>query len=182
VPSDLACGRITAAPEPEAPDPLAPGESAARGRLTRWLSAGVERYAERHDRLAGGTSRLSPYLHFCCLSARETEERALAKGGKGAAAFVRQLAWRDFYAHVLLHHPGNATGAFRPRFDALEWADDKDGVDAWREGRTGFPVVDAGMRQPARGLDARPRPADRRVVLHEGPPHRLAHRRGVGRR
>jgi deoxyribodipyrimidine photo-lyase len=147
VPSGLASGRIPAAPAPEAADPLTPGEAAARERLTRWLAGGVERYADRHDRLAGGTSRLSPYLHFGCLSARETEERALAKGGKGAEAFVRQLAWRDFYAHVLLHHPGNATGAFREQFDALEWEDDAEGLDAWREGRTGFPVVDAGMRQ-----------------------------------
>jgi len=147
VPPSLAPGRIPAAPEPEAADPLAPGESAGRERLARWLSDGIERYAERHDRLAGGTSRLSPYLHFGCLSARETEERALAEGGKGAPAFVRQLAWRDFYAHVLLHHPGNATGALREQFDALEWEDDPEGLDAWRDGRTGFPVVDAGMRQ-----------------------------------
>ena len=85
-----------------------PARPPARERLRRWLADGIEGYASRHDRLAGGTSELSPYLHFGCLSARETEERARAKGGRGADAFVRQLAWRDFYAHVLLHHPGNA--------------------------------------------------------------------------
>ena len=77
---------------------MAPGETAARERLRRWLDGGLERYHERHDRLEGGTSLLSPYLHFGCVSARETEQRARAKGGTGAAAFVRQLAWRDFYA------------------------------------------------------------------------------------
>ena len=149
-PSQLAAGAIPDGPEPEAAEPFAPGEAAARERLSRWLAGGIERYAERHDRLEGGTSELSPYLHFGCVSARETEARARAKGGDGAAAFVRQLAWRDFYAHVLLHHPGNARGAYRPQFDALEWEDDDAAFDAWREGRTGYPVVDAGMRQLAR--------------------------------
>jgi len=147
VPPALDAGEIPAAPEPEAADPFAPGEAAARERLRRWLADGIEGYASRHDRLAGGTSELSPYLHFGCLSARETEERARAKGGRGADAFVRQLAWRDFYAHVLLHHPGNAERAYKPQFDELTWADDADGLAAWCEGRTGFPVVDAGMRQ-----------------------------------
>ena len=68
-------------------------------------------------------------------------------GNFGADAFVRQLAWRDFYAHVLLHHPGNAERAYKPQFDDLQWAEDGESLDAWREGRTGFPVVDAGMRQ-----------------------------------
>jgi deoxyribodipyrimidine photo-lyase len=147
VPSGLAAGRIPAAPAPEATAPFPPGEAAGRERLRRFLAEGLEHYAGRHDRLAGGTSELSPYLHFGCVSARETEERARAKGGAGADAFVRQLAWRDFYAHVLLHHPRNARHAHKPQFDALGWADDGESLDAWREGRTGFPVVDAGMRQ-----------------------------------
>jgi deoxyribodipyrimidine photo-lyase len=77
------------------------------------------------------------------------EERARATGGQGAAAFVRQLAWRDFYAHVLLSNPGNARHPHQARFEALEWVDDAAALDAWREGRTGYPVVDAGMRQLA---------------------------------
>jgi deoxyribodipyrimidine photo-lyase len=147
VPAGLDPGAIPDGPEPDAAEPFPPGEGAGRERLQRWLERGVEHYHERHDRLDGGTSELSPYLHFGCVSAREVEERALARGGPGAAAFVRQLAWRDFYAHVLLHHPGNARHAHRRPYDALEWADDPDGLAAWREGRTGFPVVDAGMRQ-----------------------------------
>ena len=158
VPSGLDAGKLPAPPAPEAAEPMAPGETAARERLRRWLDGGLERYHERHDRLEGGTSLLSPHLHFGCVSARETEQRARAKGGKGAAAFVRQLAWRDFYAHVLLHHPGNARHAYKPRFDELTWADDGDAFAAWCEGRTGFPVVDAGMRQ----------------LLHEGWMHNRA--------
>jgi deoxyribodipyrimidine photo-lyase len=146
-PPDIEPGEIPRGPDAEAAAPCAPGEAAARERLTRWLGDGLARYGERHDRLAGGTSRLSPYLHFGCVSAREVEQRVGAKGGKGAAAFTRQLAWRDFYAHVLLHHPGNATGAYRSQFDALEWEDDDRALEAWRAGRTGFPIVDAGMRQ-----------------------------------
>ena len=145
VPGGLEPGELPPAPEPEAQRPFRPGEAAARDRLRRWLADGIEHYAARHDRLAGGTSELSPYLHFGCLSARETEERARAKAGAGA--FVRQLAWRDFYAHVLLHHPGNARHAHKRRFDELTWSDDAEAFDAWREGRTGFPVVDAGMRE-----------------------------------
>ena len=85
--------------------------------MIAWLRAGLERYHERHDRLAGGTSELSPYLHFGCVSPRELEQRARERGGPGADAFVRQLAWRDFYAHVLLNNPGNARHAHRREFD-----------------------------------------------------------------
>ena len=62
---------------------------------------------------------------------------------------MRQLCWRDFYAHVLLHHPGNARHAHQRAMDDLEWEDDDEAFEAWCEGRTGFPVVDAGMRQLA---------------------------------
>jgi deoxyribodipyrimidine photo-lyase len=117
--------------EPEVAEPFAPGEAAARERATRWLAGGLERYHERHDRLAGGTSELSPYLHLGCLSARELEQRARAKGGEGAADFVRQLCWRDFYAHVLLHHPRNARHEFNERYAELEWADDAERLSAW---------------------------------------------------
>ena len=146
-PAGLAPGELGARPEPEAAEPHPPGELAARERMGAWLRGGLARYHERHDLLAGGTSELSPYLHFGCLSPRELEQRARDRGGPGAEAFVRQLAWRDFYAHVLLAFPGNARHAHRREFDRLEWDDDDERLDAWREGRTGFPVVDAAMRQ-----------------------------------
>jgi len=119
-----------------------PGETAGRARMHAFVSDGLDAYADSHDRLAGGSSQLSPYPHFGCISVRELEERAQASG-----AFVRQLCWRDFYAHVLLHHPGPAVGAYQAGMAALELADDDAAFAAWQEGRTGYPVVDAAMRQ-----------------------------------
>ncbi len=124
-----------------------PGETAARAALQRWLDGPLPDYADQHDHVAAGSSALSPYLRFGCLSPRELEERAARRGGAGAEAFVRQLAWRDFYAHVLLHHPGDARHEHQERMRQLAWEDDAEGLRAWREGRTGFPLVDAGMRQ-----------------------------------
>ena len=133
--------------DPGLVDPVEPGERAGRARMEAFLESELVAYADRHDRLAGGTSVLSPHLHFGTVSARELEARARRRRGAGRDAFVRQLAWRDFYAHVLLHHPRNARHAFRTGMDALEWEDDGAGFAAWAEGRTGFPVVDAGMRE-----------------------------------
>ncbi|UUY06132.1 DNA photolyase family protein [Svornostia abyssi] len=126
-----------------------PGEPAAREALRRWLDGPVDRYADRHDTLAGGTSILSPYLRWGCLSARECEVRARGRATPGADAWVRQLAWRDFYASVLLEHPENVRREFQPKFRSLAWHDDADALDAWKRGETGFPIVDAGMRQLA---------------------------------
>jgi len=132
----------------ELPDPAAvPGEAAARDAFARWLASDLAAYGDHHDRLAGGTSQLSPHLRFGTLSPREVEERARRHGGAGAAAFVRQLAWRDFYAHVLLHHPDNRLREHQPRMRSLAWDEDPQLLAAWAEGRTGYPLVDAGMRQ-----------------------------------
>jgi deoxyribodipyrimidine photo-lyase len=141
-PSGLNVGRIPGADGLEAvPEPFAPGEKAGRERMHAWLRGGISQYADRHDVLSGGTSELSPYLHFGCISPRELESKA------GDEAFVRQLCWRDFYAHVLLNNPRNARCAYQERMDSLAWENDDEGFAAWCEGRTGFPVVDAGMRQ-----------------------------------
>jgi len=129
---------------------FAPGETAGRRALDAWLAGGIGGYAERDHGIARRrTSRLSPYLRWGCLSARECEERALGRGGPGAQAWVRQLAWRDFYAHVLLHHPGNVRHEHQERFRRLEWVQDEARLAAWQAGRTGFPLVDAGMRELA---------------------------------
>lgn len=122
------------------------GETAARGRADRWLREGIDGYHERHDDLAGdATSKLSPDLHFGCLSALELARESGERGGPGAEAFVRQLAWRDFHHQVLAARPEAAHRDYRSRGDA--WRDDDEALHAWREGRTGIPVVDAGMRQ-----------------------------------
>ena len=129
-----------------------PGESAARRRLGTWLERGLAGYHETRDRLdlVDGTSRLSADLHLGLLSATEVVERVVAAGeGDGRRVFLNELVWREFYAHVLFHRPSLRHAAFRPAFDAIDWSTDLAVLDAWREGRTGYPVVDAAMRQLA---------------------------------
>ncbi|MDX2391533.1 MULTISPECIES: deoxyribodipyrimidine photo-lyase [unclassified Streptomyces] len=125
------------------------GEREARRLLTHWLRAGVTRYEDVHDDLAGdATSRLSPHLHFGTLSAAEAVHRSRAAEGPGAEAFVRQLCWRDFHHQVLAARPAAATEDYRPRQDRWRTgAAAEEEVLAWKEGRTGYPVVDAAMRQ-----------------------------------
>ncbi|CAB4866286.1 MAG: deoxyribodipyrimidine photo-lyase [Actinobacteria bacterium] len=129
--------------------PLPAGETAARARMEEWLSDGVHLYKDLHNDVALSTSRLSPYLHLGSLSARELEQRVMELSGEHPAAYRRQVAWRDFYGHVLLYSPTNTRTAYQPRFDALEWSDDPEGWKAWCEGTTGYPMVDAGMRELA---------------------------------
>jgi len=122
------------------------GATAAHSRLDAWMERDVRRYAEHHDDLPGdATSRLSPYLHFGCLSPLEVGHAAGRHPGEGADAFVRQLCWRDFYAQILAARPDAAWSDYVDR--GVRWRDDPDGVTAWKDGRTGYPVVDAGMRQ-----------------------------------
>ncbi|MGX1881997.1 cryptochrome/photolyase family protein [Streptomyces sp. NPDC055287] len=122
------------------------GEQEGRERVRAWLADGVAAYEERHDDLSGdATSRLSPHLHFGSLSASELVHRTRRKGGPGAEAFVRQLAWRDFHHQVLAARPAVSWADYRTRGD--QWRGDRQEIDAWREGRTGYPVVDAAMRQ-----------------------------------
>jgi deoxyribodipyrimidine photo-lyase len=131
----------------EAAEPAPGGESAGLARLAGFLDGAVRDYDSGRD-LAGqdGSSRLSPYLRFGCLSPRAVEDQL--PGGKGAEAFRRQLGWRDFYQHVLVHHPGNSRQEFQARYrGTLRWTGDEAAFTAWTAGQTGFPLVDAGMRQ-----------------------------------
>ena len=133
--------------EQEVEEPMPGGEVAARERLSRFISAGVGEYTDNHDALGRDkTSRLSPYLHFGCISPREIEERL--PRGKGPDAFRRQLCWRDFYHHVLRHFPDNAKAEFQERYRGqISWNEDEQHFRAWCDGQTGYPLVDAGMRQ-----------------------------------
>jgi len=128
---------------------LRPGETAARQRLERWsASAELGEYAEGRDRLdRGGTSRLSQDLRWGLLSPVEVMTRC-AGPGAGPARFRSGIAWRDFYAHLLWSEPRVARESFRVELDDL-WSDSPDPalVEAWRAGRTGYPIVDAAMRQ-----------------------------------
>ncbi|HEX8120458.1 MAG TPA: deoxyribodipyrimidine photo-lyase [Solirubrobacteraceae bacterium] len=127
------------------PDPIrAPGERAGRAALDDWFSRPLDDY-----RTALRSSILSPYLRWGCISARECEARAQADGSTGARAWIRELAWRDFYAQTLLTHPGNLRHEQQERMRGLQYEEHADRLAAWKEGRTGFPFVDAGMRQLA---------------------------------
>ncbi|MER5506430.1 deoxyribodipyrimidine photo-lyase [Streptomyces sp. NPDC002766] len=125
------------------------GETEGRRRLAAWLRDGVAAYEDRRDDMAGdATSRLSPHLHFGTLSPVELVHRARKVGGPGAEAFVRQIAWRDFHRQVLAARPAAATADYRTKHD--RWRTERtarEDVEAWKEGRTGYPVIDAAMRQ-----------------------------------
>jgi deoxyribodipyrimidine photo-lyase len=144
---------IPAPPVPTADGALlpAPGEAAARERLARWAaSPALAAYAEARNRLdLDGTSRLGADLKLGTLSPLDVL-LATEGDGEGRRVFVTELAWREFYAHVMWHAPHVARAAHRPAFDAVPWVDDPVGLEAWQAGRTGYPVVDAAMRQLAR--------------------------------
>ena len=136
------------------------GEDEARRRLARFVSERIGRYAERRD-LPGveGTSRLSPYLAVGAISARRCLAAcAEAAGGlvplsaidSGPAAWASELIWREFYRHVMVGFPRVSMGrAFRLPTERVAWRFDGDHFAAWCEGRTGYPLVDAGMRELA---------------------------------
>jgi len=133
-----------------------PGEEGARDRISRFLDEAMAGYPDLRDRPdLDGTSRLSPYLHFGCVSARQVwhavQSRAAADSTPGAArgaeAFLRQLAWREFAHHLLYHFPDTVHAPLRKEFALFPWRDDPEGLVAWQKGKTGYPLVDAGMRQ-----------------------------------
>ncbi|MFM7320836.1 MAG: cryptochrome/photolyase family protein [Armatimonadota bacterium] len=133
------------------------GEVAGMARWRTFLVDGLSAYDEARDFPArSATSGLSPHLKFGMVSPRRLVREALscsadaASGGaSGAATFVSELCWRDFYHHVLAAFPQVAEGCFRPEFDALPWENDETLWRAWEAGSTGYPIVDAAMRELA---------------------------------
>jgi deoxyribodipyrimidine photo-lyase len=133
-----------------------PGERAARAHADAWRRS-VGEYASRRNTLAdtSGTSHLSAALHIGLLSPRELVARQLPlppmqEGERsGEGLWVSQIAWRDFYTQVLWHAPHAARSAWRPSYDAIKWSSDQRALEAWKIGKTGYPIVDAGMRQLA---------------------------------
>ena len=128
-----------------------PGEEGAFGRLDAACEIAAD-YGDDRDRPdIDGTSRLSPHLHFGELSPRQVwhdiRSATSADGRKGADALLRQLYWRDFSAYLLYHFPRLPEEPLREEFKEFPWTDDAEGLQAWQRGRTGFPIVDAGMRQ-----------------------------------
>ena len=129
------------------PDLKVGGEKAARTRVSHWMREGVESYEDLHDDLAAdATSRLSGFLHLGSVSSYELVVRG--SHTRGMQAFARQLCWRDFHAQVLAAAPQAVREDYRPRGD--RWRADDEAFEAWVAGCTGYPIVDAGMRQLAR--------------------------------
>ncbi|PSP67956.1 deoxyribodipyrimidine photo-lyase [Halobacteriales archaeon QS_1_69_70] len=135
---------------------IPPGSTdAARDRLEAFLDGDVFDYADRRDYPADDcTSRLSPHLKFGTVGVREVDQgvRAVRDGSAGddresVVEFRSQLAWRAFYAHVLHYNPEVVTENYADFEHDIEWADDPAHVEAWKRGETGYPIVDAGMRQ-----------------------------------
>ncbi len=124
-----------------------PGEAHGRDLMLRAVEAAAD-YAEIRD-LPGldRTTRLSPSLHFGTVSARELEVLLARKRSEGARALRRQLSWRDFWLNVIRNFPENRTAEYDERFRGMRWNDDPKSLDAWKEGQTGVPWIDAGMRQ-----------------------------------
>lgn len=132
---------------PAGDDPPVPaGPDAAHQRLRSFLDV-VDDYPDLRD-IPGvdGTSSLSADLHFGTIGPREVID-IVGRTSAGRDAFVRQLAWRDWYAHLLFETPTMATHAMRPEYDRIQWRHDPEGLEAWQHGQTGYPIVDAAMRQ-----------------------------------
>jgi len=165
-PGGLASLPFPSAVIPHATSPWPQGEAAAQRHLQAFLGeeqthepAPVDRYATDRDRMDrdGGTSNLSPFLRFGVLSPRQVVvaalaaiERAEAKDAQareGAASWLNELIWREFYLAILYHFPHVTTQSFRAEYDRIAWANDETQFAAWCAGRTGYPLVDAAMRQ-----------------------------------
>jgi deoxyribodipyrimidine photo-lyase len=140
--------------DPEAEVPPA-GTDAARARLDAFLDGPVFEYDDRRDYPADScTSGLSPHLKFGTIGIREvhsavTEVKRTATGEafESVEEFESQLAWREFYHHVLWNRPDVVTENFTRYEHDIAWREDPDGLQAWKDGETGYPIVDAGMRQ-----------------------------------
>ncbi|MGA8040685.1 MAG: deoxyribodipyrimidine photo-lyase [Acidimicrobiia bacterium] len=122
------------------------GEDTALGKLARFLET-ADSYAEHRDRPdLDVTSRLSIDLKYGTIGPASVYRAISATGAQGDA-FLRQLAWRDFYGHLMAAMPETVGQPMQARYRQLAWRDDPDGLEAWKLGQTGFPIVDAGMRQ-----------------------------------
>jgi deoxyribodipyrimidine photo-lyase len=128
-----------------------PGEAGAAAALQRFTDGAIGSYDQGRNRPdRAGTSRLSPFLHFGELSPRQALAAARRPGAgdsAGAESFIRELGWREFAHHLLYHFPHTTNAPLDARFDQLEWRRDPGQLRAWQRGLSGYPIVDAGMRE-----------------------------------
>jgi len=137
-------------------DAWRPGEEGASANLRRFLNEAFDNYPEKRNRPdLYGTSRLSPHLHFGEISCRQIWHALACSGLKSnwpnarwrESQFVTELGWREFAHHLLFHFPRTTTQPLRPEFANFPWRKEMAWLHAWQRGRTGFPIVDAGMRE-----------------------------------
>jgi deoxyribodipyrimidine photo-lyase len=125
-----------------------PGEEGAWKTLRRFVETALEDYEDRRDFPASaGTSRLSPHLHFGEISPLRVWAACSGRRGPGSKSFLRQLGWREFAHHLLYHFPRTALEPLRPQFARFPWRRDAKALRAWQRGLTGYPMVDAAMRE-----------------------------------
>jgi deoxyribodipyrimidine photo-lyase len=135
-----------------------PGEAGGAKRLRKFVGGAMDDYAEGRNQVADdGTSRLSPHLHFGEVSPRQVwaavrevgRESGVFPASKGAAVFLSEIGWREFAHHLLFHFPHTPENPLRTEFARFPWATDAHDIKlhAWQRGRTGYPIVDAAMRQ-----------------------------------
>ena len=130
-------------------DDWEPGEEGARHRLDQFVGEAADYEAKRNLPSEEGTSRLSPHLHFGELSPRQVWHRVAGKGGS-VRTFLGEIGWRDYAQTILLQYPEVGSRNTREQFDHMPWRTGKAAkadLRAWQQGRTGYPIVDAGMRQ-----------------------------------
>ncbi len=137
------------------PQRWTPGEAGAQEKLTQFLENAVGDYKEARDLPdRKGTSRLSAHLHFgeisplqCWAAASHAAASARGSIDRGAHTFEKEILWREFSYHLLYHWPDLPTEPFKPEFADFPWLRDDEKLACWRKGETGFPIVDAGMRE-----------------------------------
>jgi deoxyribodipyrimidine photo-lyase len=132
---------------PSFADPVVPaGPTGAEGRLEGFLDR-VDDYQEERDRIdLDSTSHASVDLKYGWIGPRRLISE-VGTSSRGRQTFVRQVAWRDFYAHLLADHPYVVDRSFDERYRGMRWRNDTEEIAAWKEGRTGYPIVDAAMRR-----------------------------------
>ena len=125
-----------------------PGEAGATAQLESFVVERLPDYHRRDEPAVDATSHLSPHLRFGEVSPFQVWQRVRASGHPNVAKFLSELGWREFNASILFHSPGIAAENYRPAFDAFPWSEpDPAELAAWQQGRTGIPLVDAGMRE-----------------------------------
>lgn len=130
-----------------------PGEAHALERLDAFIDDALAGYGERRDYPGvDGTSRMSPHLHFGEISPATIWHRVkdyVSKQDRGIdpTPYLNELVWRDFSYHILYHFPGTTNANLKDAFDDFPWTEDQDALERWQRGETGYPIVDAGMRQ-----------------------------------